>query len=222
MYILRFLKILHHYQGEILVSAYVAVFNCFNLSLLKGNILQHSALVSQYLKQLKILTATTARPVLDLACGSGRNGLYLIENDIPVTFADVNYAAIEQVQQYASLANNKQQADFWSVDFEQVGETPLAGKSFAAIMVFRYLHRPLFEQIKRAILPNGLIIYETFTTAQAQFGRPKNADFLLKAGELADIFADWQIIHCFEGIVESANDNSQKQAIAQIVARKPK
>lgn len=181
----------------------------------------HSTLVSQYLKQLKSLTPTTAAPVLDLACGSGRNGLYLIENGIPVTFADVNSAAIEQVQQHAYVVNNIKQADFWSIDFEQEGETPLAGKSFAAIMVFRYLHRPLFEQIKQAILPNGLIIYETFTQQQAQFGRPKNADFLLKADELADVFADWQILHRFEGIITSENDSSQKQAIAQIVARKP-
>lgn len=183
--------------------------------------MQHSTLVSQYIKELKSLTPTTDMPVLDLACGSGRNGLYLIKNDIPVTFADVNSAAIEQVQQHACLVNNKQGANFWSIDFEQEGEIPLTGKSFAAIMVFRYLHRALFEQIKQAILPNGLIIYETFTAEQAQFGRPKNPNFLLKAGELADVFADWKILHSFEGVVESANNSGQKQAIAQLVARKP-
>jgi len=183
--------------------------------------LQHSTLVSQYIKQLKSLTSTADESVLDLACGSGRNGLYLVENGIPVTFADVSAVAIAQVQQHACLVNNMKQADFWSIDFEQEEGTPLAGKSFAAIMVFRYLHRALFEQIKQAILPNGLIIYETFTTEQAQFGRPKNPNFLLKAGELADVFSDWQILHSFEGVVESANESGQKQAIAQIVARKP-
>ncbi|WP_114326992.1 class I SAM-dependent methyltransferase [Candidatus Colwellia aromaticivorans] len=183
--------------------------------------MQHSPLISKYLKQLENLNTDKQNTVLDLACGSGRNGLYLIENGISVTFADVNSAAIEQVQQHASLVNNKQQASFWLTDFEEEGETPLVGKSFAAIIVFRYLHRPLFKQIKQAILPNGLIIYETFTTEQAQFGRPKKANFLLKAGELADIFSDWQILHSFEGIIESANASNQKQAIAQIVARKP-
>jgi tellurite methyltransferase len=181
--------------------------------------LQHSPLISKYLKQLKSLSTDKQATVLDLACGCGRNGLYLIENDIPVTFADVNSAAIEQVQQLASMANNRQQANFWSIDFEQEGVSPLAGKSFAAILVFRYLHRTLFEQIKHAILPNGFIIYETFTTAQAQFGRPKNPDFLLKPGELVDIFSNWKILHSFEGIIESANGS--KQAIAQIVAIKP-
>lgn len=183
--------------------------------------MQYSALISKYLKQLQSLSADQQTSVLDLACGSGRNGLYLIENGIPVTFADVNSAAIEQVQQLASMANYKQRAEFWSVDFEQEGVLPLTGKSFAAIMVFRYLHRPLFEQIKQAILPNGMIIYETFTVAQAQFGRPKNPNFLLKTGELADIFSDWQILHRFEGIIEPTNESGSKQAIAQIVAIKP-
>jgi len=183
--------------------------------------LHHSPLIGKYLKQLASLSTDKPAPVLDLACGSGRNGLYLVENGISVTFADINSNAIEQVQQHASVVKNKQCTNFWSIDFEQEGATPLAGKYFAAIMVFRYLHRPLFAQIKEAILPNGIIIYETFTTEQAQFGRPKNPNFLLKAGELADVFSDWQILHSFEGVVESASDCGQKQAIAQLVARKP-
>lgn len=182
--------------------------------------MNHSPLIGKYLKQLTSLSTDKQAPVLDLACGSGRNGLYLVENGISVTFADINPDAIEQVQQHASLAKNKKDINFWSIDFEQEGATPLAGKSFAAIMVFRYLHRPLFEQIKEAIMPNGIIIYETFTTAQAQFGRPKNPDFLLKQGELLDVFSDWEILYSFEGIIELGNDGSQKQAIAQIVARK--
>lgn len=183
--------------------------------------MQHSLLISNYFEHLKSLSTDKHSTVLDLACGSGRNGLYLLENGIAVTFADVNLVAIEQLQQHASVVKNKQHANVWSIDFEQESEAPLAGKSFAAIMVFRYLHRPLFEQIKAAVLPNGLIIYETFTTAQSQFGRPKNPDFLLKSGELLDIFSDWEILHSFEGMVESANDIGSKQAIAQIVARKP-
>lgn len=181
--------------------------------------MQYSPLINKYLKQLESLSTQKQATVLDLACGSGRNGLYLIENGIPVTFADVNPTAIEQVQQLVSMANNEQRADYWSIDFEQEGVLPLAGKSFAAIIVFRYLHRPLFEQIKQAILPNGIIIYETFTTEQAQLGRPKNPDFLLKRGELVDIFSDWEILHSFEGIIESKDGS--KQAIAQVVARKP-
>ena len=98
---------------------------------------------------------------------------------------------------------------------------PLHEKHFAAVMVFRYLHRPLFEQIKAAIVPGGMIIYETFTEQQAQFGRPKNPDFLLKPTELEGLFADWRILHSFEGVVNTSQHNNTQQAIAQIVAIKP-
>ena len=181
--------------------------------------MQHSSLLTQYLPQLKILHRNSQTTVLDLACGNGRNGLYLVENDIAVTFADINSAAIEQLKQHASRTEHQQFMNFWSVDFEQEANMPLANKHFAAIMVFRYLHRALFDQIKQAILPGGLIIYETFTTNQPQFGRPKNPDFLLKPGELLNVFSGWEVLYNFEGIIESAIGD--KQAIAQIVARKP-
>jgi len=185
--------------------------------------LTHSPLIEKYLAQLQCLAANKQASVLDLSCGGGRNGLYLVNNNISVTFADVNTEVLEQVQQSLSCANfeKKSLAQYWHVDFEQAGATPLQGKYFAGVMVFRYLHRPLFEQIKAAIKPGGLIIYETFTEQQAQFGRPKNPDFLLKTNELLERFSGWQILHSFEGAVNNSVGGETKQAIAQIVAIKP-
>jgi len=185
--------------------------------------LQHSPLIEKYLTQLKSIKTDEQLSVLDLACGSGRNGLYLIENNISVTFADVNGESLEQIEQtLTALDEDKQKlAQCWQVDFEQESTSPLKGKSFSAVMVFRYLHRPLFEQIKQAIKPGGMIVYETFTVQQAQFGRPKNPMFLLKPAELVELFSDWKILHSFEGVVEDSQTNNSKQAIAQIVAVKP-
>lgn len=185
--------------------------------------MQHSPLLEKYLTQLTSLTTDKQEPVLDLACGGGRNGLYLVENNLPVIFADVNPEALEQIKTSVSGLNTQKQKreKYWQVDFEQADITPLQGQSFAAIMVFRYLHRPLFAQIKAAIKPGGMIIYETFTEQQAQFGRPKNPDFLLKSAELIELFSDWQILHSFEGVVNTSINTETKQAIAQIVAIKP-
>jgi SAM-dependent methyltransferase len=161
--------------------------------------------------------------VLDLACGLGRNGLHLIENDISVVFADINGESLEQIKQSTTdLPMNKEKlAKYWQVDFEQKNTKQLKKHTFDAVMVFRYLHRPLFDQIKKSIKPNGIIIYETFTTQQADFGRPKNPDFLLQTGELVEIFSDWKVLHQFEGVINGFDDNGLKQAIAQIVAVKP-
>ncbi|MCW8831867.1 MAG: class I SAM-dependent methyltransferase, partial [Colwellia sp.] len=148
--------------------------------------MHHSSLIEKYLTQLRCVTSDQQTSVLDLACGSGRNGLYLIEHDIPVTFADIKAEALEQVKESLEGFSQSQQplGQCWQVDFEQAHSTPLQGKTFAGVLVFRYLHRALFEQLKAAIAPGGMIIYETFTLQQAQFGRPKNPDFLLKPNEL--------------------------------------
>ena len=185
--------------------------------------MQHSPLLDEYLSLLQRTTADKQVPILDLACGSGRNGLYLIENNIPVTFADVNGVALEQIQASLSTLSKESQklVQYWQVDFEQADSRPLSAHSFSGVMVFRYLHRPLFEQIKAAIKPGGIIIYETFTEQQAQFGRPKNPDFLLKPAELLELFLGWEILHSFEGVVDTVANDGTKQALAQIVAIKP-
>jgi SAM-dependent methyltransferase len=181
----------------------------------------HSLLLNQYLSELK--KNQSSLPILDLACGNGRNGLYCLEQNLPVTFADIKVQALSDVKQ--TINNDRARftsplAVFWQVDFEQKFTTLLAENSYSALLVFRYLHRPLMEQIKAAVVPNGLVIYETFTVSQAELGRPKNPEFLLKVGELAEYFADWQILHTFEGVKVSDNGITP-QAIAQIVARKP-
>ena len=167
----------------------------------------HSPLLEAYLAPLQAACKDN-HEVLDLACGYGRNGLYLAEQGLRVVFADRSGDALDTINVIPG-ANSKR----WQVDFEIPG-SPLSGKQFAAIMVFRYLHRDLFDAIKQAIKPGGLIIYETFTVEQAKLGSPKNPDFLLTSGELNKVFSTWQVLHQFEGI-----DNGN--AIAQIVAVKP-
>lgn len=185
--------------------------------------MQHSPLLEKYRQTIQSLKVGEQASVLDLACGSGRNGLYLIENNIPVTFADVNSESLKNIEQSLNQLDAAKQklAHCWEVDFEGPDTNPLKDKSFSAIMVFRYLHRPLFEQIKAAIKPGGMIIYETFTEQQVQFGRPKNPDFLLKPAELLELFLGWEILHSFEGVVDTVANDGTKQAIAQIVAIKP-
>jgi SAM-dependent methyltransferase len=182
--------------------------------------LSHSLLLEKAAELL--LEANIQAPVLDLACGSGRNGLYLMTQNIPVVFADIKESALEQVKTALCSHDDKiiPLANFWQVDLEQDDIEPLSDKSFSAVIVFRYLHRTLFEQIKQTVLPGGYVVYETFTVDQPQFGRPKNPRFLLKSEELAERFSDWHIIHSFEGVID-ANNESGKQAVAQIIARKP-
>ena len=64
---------------------------------------------------------------------------------------------------------------------------PYAGRTFGAIVVTNYLHRPLFPHLLAALAPGGVLIYETFALGNERYGRPANPDFLLKPGELLDV-----------------------------------
>lgn len=177
--------------------------------------MEPSNLVQDMLASLK--HAAREGPMLDLACGSGRNGIYLMEQGLPVVFADKDQTKLENI---AEKLQGSTLASYWPVDLEAGGRSPLSGRSFAAILVFRYLHRPLFAAIKDAVQPGGLVVYETFTVDQPRFGRPSNPDFLLRKGELEATFEDWETLHSFEGITRSET-SGREQAIARVVARKP-
>lgn len=151
--------------------------------------------------------------VLDLACGSGRNGLFLLSHNIPVTFADNNRACIDEIDR--QCAGNAL-ATTWLVDLETKKENPLAGKIFDGILVFNYLHRPLMEALREAVRPGGLVAYETFTREQVKYGSPKNPDYLLHEGELAETFSGWEILQQFTGERENP-----RRAVANLIARKP-
>lgn len=153
-------------------------------------------------------------PILDLACGDGRNGLFFAEKGIPVILADRSEESLAKAKRIAD--EKRLSITFWQVDLEAGSGNPLQEDFYGAILVFRYLHRPLIPFIRKGLRPGGVLIYETFTMEQPRFGKPRNPDFLLKSGELRAWFQDWIVIHHYEGILINP-----ERAIAQLVCMKP-
>lgn len=171
-----------------------------------------AALVCQHLPAIR--QSVRKAGVLDLACGSGRNGLFLARHKIPLVFADINPEALARID--GELTATGLAGECWQVDLEAPGGQALAGREFDVILVFNYLHRPLIPGIRRSLAAGGLLLYETFTAPQAAVGRPSNPDFLLQPGELRSWFRDWEIVVQFEG-----SDTSPPRHFASLVARKP-
>ena len=172
-----------------------------------------SSLLPKYLSLFQSLGRN--KEILDLACGNGRNGLFLVKNNVHVTFVDKNRKALAEISSSIKGGGYKHQKCL-HYDLEDGENSPLKPERFVSILVFNYLHRPLFPAIRSAILKGGYIFYETFTTAQTKFGRPKNPNFLLKESELLEKFEGWEIIEYFEGI-----KIDPLRSIASLVARKP-
>ena len=85
---------------------------------------------------------------------------------------------------------------------------------YDVIICFNYLQRSLITQIKDGLRVGGIVVYETFTVDHAQFGKPKNPDYLLKHKELLALFRDFRCLYYREGIVE------ERKALASIIAKK--
>ncbi len=65
--------------------------------------MSHSALLSEFVS----FFYKQGKPILDLACGNGRNGLFLHQQGFPVQFADKNCEAIEILKRGNSLNSDQ-------------------------------------------------------------------------------------------------------------------
>ena len=116
--------------------------------------------------------------VLDLACGSGRHARYLAELGVQVEAVDRDAAALAQLSGMPRVTTR-------CADLEG-GAWPYAGRTFDAIVVTNYLHRPLFPLLAAALAPGAVLICETFRSGNESYGKPSNPDFLLRPGELLE------------------------------------
>jgi tellurite methyltransferase len=148
---------------------------------------------------------------LDVAMGNGRNAIYLAGAGFTVEGIDNSPEAIESARKAAKeagVAITTQIADL------EGGNYLIEKSVYDVIICFNYLHRPLIPCIKEGIRPGGMVVYETFIVDQAQFGHPRNPDYLLKHNELLDMFRDFRCLRYHEGIIGG------RKAVAGILAQK--
>jgi len=147
---------------------------------------------------------------LDVACGRGRHALFLAAAGYPVRAIDRDADRVEGL----SLLSRRLRLplDAETVDLEAPGAS-LGDGEWDLVLVFHFLHRPLFPALARALRPGGVLLYETFTAEQATQGRPTNPDFLLGKGELRRLAAPLEIVRYREGEVDG-------RFVASLAARK--
>jgi SAM-dependent methyltransferase len=128
--------------------------------------------------------------VLDMACGAGRHAVWLATLGYKVEAVDRYAAALLPLRDLPNI--HPRLADL------ETGEWPYPGRKFDAVIVTRYLHRPLLPLLPGILTEGGVLIYETFMLGHERFGRPRNPDFLLRPDELLEAFAPSLEIVAFE------------------------
>lgn len=117
--------------------------------------------------------------VLDLACGNGRHVRLLAAAGHPVLAVDRDGKAL------AGLAALPE-VNLLVVDLE-TERWPLAGQSFAGIVVTNYLWRPRLDDLVAGLAPGGVLLYETFMAGNERYGKPSRPEFLLRSQELLEL-----------------------------------
>ena len=168
-----------------------------------------------------------AGAALDLACGRGKNALFLAEHGRHVTAVDWSGSALDILEERAKALKipvrriqrideaktpTRAGIDLLKADLESVA---LPANRYSVILCVRYLQRSLFPRISGALRPGGMLLFETYTKAQLDFsGGPRDPAHLLNTGELRRAFPELEVVFYRELRTE--------QGIASLAARKPR
>ena len=146
----------------------------------------------------EVLPALEPAAALDVACGTGRDAVFMSSQGWDVTAVDILPDALERGAELAHRYAAGIRPIAWvRCDLEEEG-VKLAGQ-YDLITVFRYLHRPLVGQLRDLLRPGGSIICETFTTVHRErHGKPARDAHVLHSGELARLFDGLEVRHSTE------------------------
>lgn len=160
--------------------------------------------------------------VLDVASGSGRHALFLASLGYQIDAVDRDEQALARLLTHAQT-RHLTDISSRALDLEPPPpqEPDLGHEAYDAILVFFYLHRPLFPSLIEALKPGGVLLYETFTIDNyIQRQHPKRREFCLAQSELLRLTSGLRILHYDEGLHEGTSE-SESVYTAQLVAQKP-
>ena len=161
----------------------------------------------------EMLRETAPAQATCLACGLGGDALYLAAIGFSVTALDISEIALSSLKQRAD--KNQLPVQTVQTDFEK-STTKL--ETCDLISSFYFLQKSLWPQMKRALRPGGLLIFETFSRAHLLLAEQFNPRFTVRPGELLAAFSDFILLDQRTTIVTTSS--RKKQAVVSIVAQK--
>ncbi|NKB49681.1 MAG: SAM-dependent methyltransferase [Alphaproteobacteria bacterium] len=133
--------------------------------------------------------------ILDIAAGAGRHTRYFLDRGHRVTAVDRDLSRMADLRDTAKL--EMRQTDL------EAGAGQLPEGLFGGVIVTNYLWRPLLPAIVAAVAEDGVLLYETFATGNAAYGKPSNPDYLLQPGELLDaVDGQLQVVAYENGVID--------------------
>lgn len=127
---------------------------------------------------------TSGRRALDIACGEGRNSIYLAQHGFQVTGLDISDVALAKARQ-------RSEQEGVTVDFRQTDleECRLEDGQYDLIVNFNFLLRELIPQAYSSLTPGGIFLFDSILESPEILAHHTPA-YLLQSGELALLFGD--------------------------------
>jgi len=161
---------------------------------------------------------------LDAGCGEGRNAIFLAEKGFTVSAFDISEAGIEKAKKIAATCGvnvNFMRKDLARFVFDKTYDVIL---SHGVLHLCEKTDRDTFiEHAKLNTVIGGYNAIAIFTNRLP--ATPDNAPFtksLFDVGELPARYADWEIVHHFEGVFEDCHPGGihHEHAYERIIAKK--
>jgi 2-polyprenyl-3-methyl-5-hydroxy-6-metoxy-1,4-benzoquinol methylase len=141
--------------------------------------LRPSPLLQREIERIRQLTP--GNRALDIACGEGRNSIFLAQQGYRVTGIDISDTGLDKARKRAKEAGV-------DIDFQQVDlDGHLLTKTYDLIINFNFLLRDLIVEEFQALSPGGVLVFDTIMESDELLAS-HNPLYLLRQGELQRIF----------------------------------
>jgi tellurite methyltransferase len=125
---------------------------------------------------------------LDIACGEGRNSIFLARHGFRMVGVDISDSGLAK-------GRSRAQESGVDVDFRRVDlDNGMVEGSYDLILNFNFLLRELIPSEVASLNPGGLLLFDTIMASE-QLLQSHNPSYLLQPGELTRIFAP------FDGVI---------------------
>ncbi|MDD9964490.1 MAG: methyltransferase domain-containing protein [Gammaproteobacteria bacterium] len=174
-----------------------------------------SALLKDWIGRLPSGYGCSRGRALDLACGAGRNSLFLARCGFEVTGIDVSSEGLKRA---AASAEREGLEVAWIRHDLDAGLT-LPGP-FDVVCLFRYLNANLIRRLPSLLATDGILMVEEHLATDQPVAGPSNPAFCVQSGELRRLLPELEVLHQEEGII--ADPDGRQVAIARLVGSSPR
>lgn len=151
---------------------------------------------------------------LDIACGAGRNALFLARAGFHVDAIDISPAGLERGRAAAVAEGLK--INWICADLDR-GLDSIAGleSRYELIVMVRYVNMALLADLIARVGERGCLLCEEHLRTRREVAGPRSAEFRLAPNQLLHAAAPLRVVFYREGIV--VDPDGREAALAQLI-----